>query len=132
MFNSTTQIVAAHVIPYYLKRGDRHLLYMEVGQEITDIARKIISCEIEYENEKDEIFPQWVLLTCCPRSYNNIQWDEITFEINRIADELDDKKKYDEKINNLFILIKLSFVLHPIASITGFILGSCLGVASVN
>lgn len=85
-FNPTTQIVADHVIPYYLKRGDRHLLYMNVGQEVTDMARKILSCETDYEGKDGEMFPQWATLVCCPRTYNLIQWAMITYEINRIAE----------------------------------------------
>ena len=88
LMNPTTAIVAAHVIPYYIEKGERYLLYMDVGQEVTDMAKKIISCEVEYEctEGSGEMFPQWATLTCCPRTYKLIQWDEITYRINSILD----------------------------------------------
>lgn len=88
LMNPTTAIVAAHVIPYYIEKGERYLLYMDVGQEVTDMAKKIISCEVEYESAEGsgEMFPQWATLTCCPRTYKLIQWDEITYRINSILD----------------------------------------------
>ena len=140
MFNPTTQIVANYVIPLYLKRGDRYVLYMDVGQEVTDMARKIISCETEYESEDGEMFPKWASLTCCPRTYNMIQWGKIAKEINRIADAKEaakaeevakeaTKAKEAEKTNACIVsalLVGVALVIDPFAAVAGIFFASFL------
>lgn len=128
MFNPTTHIVAAYVIPYYLKRGDRHLLYIDVGQEVTDMAKKVISCETNYEGEDGEMFPQWASLTCCPRTYNMIQWGKITHEINRIADaraEAEEEARKTKEWQQGLALVAIALVIDPFATVAGYFLGSC-------
>jgi len=126
--NPTTAVVAAHVIPYYLKRGDRYLLYMDVGQEVTDMARKIISSETEYEGEDGEMFPPWALLVCCPRTYNLIEWWEITKEINRIADakaEAEAAEAAKTKALTGAFLVGVALVIDPFATVAGIFLSAC-------
>ena len=128
MFNPTTKIVAEYVIPFYLKRGDRHLLYMDVGQEVTDMARKIISCETDYEGEGGEMFPPWASLTSCPRSYNKIQWGKITKEINRIADakaEAEVAEASNMKALTGAFLVGVALVIDPFSTVAGIFLGAC-------
>lgn len=136
MFNPTTHIVADYVIPLYLKRCDRYVLYMDVGQEVTDMARKIISCETEHEGEDGEMFPQWASLTCCPRTYNMIQWGKIAKEINRIAEAKEAAKEAAkaeaeeaEKTKSWRVgalLVGVALVIDPFATVAGIFFTSFL------
>ena len=136
MFNKTTQIVADHIIPIYLERGERHILYMDVGQEVTDMAKKFISCEIDYEGKDGEMFPQWAILVSCPRSYNLIQWGAITYQINSIldakaaAEEATAKAAEEDKITKEqiqgAIILSITFAIDPFATFVGIYFGYCL------